>query len=122
METMYQRGKIQEESLFYESQKSSGELPIIGVNTFLGPDGSPIQQAKDVMRSSDDEKTRQIEHLRAFQAVHAESGARELDALEHAALEGGNLFERLLEAAKSCSLGQISQRLYRVGGQYRRNM
>ncbi|MCA8942384.1 MAG: cobalamin-dependent protein [Planctomycetes bacterium] len=122
METMYQRGKIQEESLFYESQKSSGELPIIGVNTFLGPDGSPIQQAKDVMRSSDEEKRRQIDNLEAFHHAHSAAATHEIAALEKAALEGENLFARLLDAAKACSLGEISRCLYRVGGQYRRNM
>ncbi len=122
METMYQRGKIQEESLYYESLKSSGELPIIGVNTFLGTDGSPIQQAKDVMRSSDDEKNDQIESLRAFQTAHADGAQQWLGELESTALDGKNLFAALMEAAKVCSLGQISERLYRVGGQYRRNM
>jgi methylmalonyl-CoA mutase len=122
METMYQRGKIQDESLFYESKKASGELPIIGVNTFLGRDGSPIQVVREVMRSSDDEKQAQIDGLAQFQRVDAGKAAAALQRLQDDALSGGNVFASLMDAAKWCSLGQMSAALYRVGGQYRRNM
>jgi methylmalonyl-CoA mutase len=122
METMYQRGKIQDESIHYETLKSTGELPIIGVNTFLGKDGSPIQKPQDVMRSTDDEKDRQIAALDAFQARNRDAAPDALALLQNTALSGGNIFAALMEAAKTCSLGQISQTLYEVGGQYRRNM
>ncbi|MGA1523785.1 MAG: methylmalonyl-CoA mutase family protein, partial [Planctomycetota bacterium] len=122
METMYQRGKIQDESIHYETLKSTGEMPIIGVNTFLGKDGSPIQKPQDVMRSTDDEKDRQIAALEAFRARNRDAAPAALAMLQSAALAGGNIFAALMEAAKSCSLGQISQTLYEVGGQYRRNM
>ncbi|MBX3465063.1 MAG: cobalamin-dependent protein [Planctomycetes bacterium] len=122
METMYQRGKIQDESLYYETRKASGELPIVGVNTFLGSDGSPIQVVREVMRSTDDEKRAQIDGLRQFHAVHADRAPAALAALQQAALDGGNVFASLMEAAKVCSLGQMSAALYAVGGQYRRNM
>jgi methylmalonyl-CoA mutase len=122
METMYQRGKIQDESMHYETRKASGELPIIGVNTFLGTDGSPIQVVREVMRSSEHEKTAQIDGLRDYHAVHGDEAAKALAALKAAALSGGNVFASLMEAAKVCSLGQMSNALYAVGGQYRRNM
>jgi methylmalonyl-CoA mutase len=122
METMYQRGKIQDESIHYETLKSTGEMPIIGVNTFLGKDGSPIQKPQDVMRSTDDEKDRQIAALEAFQARNREAAPDALALLQGTALSGGNIFAALMEAAKTCSLGQISRTLYGVGGQYRRNM
>ena len=122
METMYQRSKIQEESIHYETLKSTGELPIVGVNTFLGQDGSPIQQAKQVMRSSEAEKRAQIESLGGFWKRHADTAPVALETLKHTALNGGNIFENLMEAAKVCSIGQISAALYEVGGQYRRSM
>ena len=122
METMYQRGKIQEESLHYEQKKSSGELPIIGVNTWLGPDGSPIQQPRDVMRSTDEEKEQQISNLAAFHERNAAAAPVALARLQEVAESGGNVFTELLETAKVASLGQISAALYEVGGQYRRNM
>jgi methylmalonyl-CoA mutase len=122
METMYQRGRIQDESLYYETLKASGDLPIIGVNTFLGSDGSPIQVIHEVMRSTDSEKQAQIEGLQRFQAANTEAAPKALASLQQAALQGGNVFASLMEAAKVCSLGQMSQALYRVGGQYRRNM
>ncbi len=122
METMYQRGKIQEESLYYEQQKNSGEMPIIGVNTYLGADGSPIQKPRDVMRSTEQEKEDQIASLAALQARNAEKTPAALVALREAALAGGNVFAELMETAKVASLGQISGALYGVGGQYRRNM
>jgi methylmalonyl-CoA mutase len=122
METMYQRGKIQEESLYYEHKKMSGEMPIIGVNTFLGKDGSPIMQAHDVMRSTDDEKERQIKKLEAFHKRNEGTCPAALESLQQAALDGANVFAALMETAKVASLGQISAALYEVGGQYRRNM
>ncbi|MHC5062450.1 MAG: methylmalonyl-CoA mutase family protein [Planctomycetota bacterium] len=122
METMYQRGKIQEESIHYETLKSSGELPIVGVNTFIGPDGSPIETAREVMRSTDEAKDEQIAALRALQARHTSVSETALEQLRECALSGGNLFAELMETVKTCSLGQISAALYEVGGQYRRNM
>jgi len=122
METMYQRSKIQDESMVYEGKKSSGELPIVGVNTFLGKDGSPIQVVREVMRSTDDEKQAQIDDLKDFQAAGDGPAEDALKALQDSALTGGNVFASLMNAAKTCSLGQMSQALYRVGGQYRRNM
>jgi methylmalonyl-CoA mutase len=122
METMYQRGKIQDESIHYETLKSSGELPIVGVNTFLGKDGSPIQKPQDVMRSTDDEKQRQIDALEAFQRRNRTRAPDALRTLQQTALDGGNVFAALMEAVKTCSLGQISNALYDVGGQYRRSM
>ena len=122
METMYQRGKIQDESMLYESKKANGELPIIGVNTFLGRDGSPIQVVREVMRSTDDEKQAQIDGLAAHQRCHRDAASSALAALQQTALAGGNVFGALMDAAKVCSLGQMSGALYQVGGQYRRNM
>jgi methylmalonyl-CoA mutase len=122
METMYQRGKIQDESMHYETLKASGELPIVGVNTFLGQDGSPIQVVHEVMRSTDAEKQAQIDGLQQFHAAHADAAPSALAAMQQRALSGDNVFANLMEAAKVCSLGQMSQALYRVGGQYRRNM
>ena len=122
METMYQRSKIQDESMLYEGKKASGEMPIVGVNTFLGKDGSPIQLVREVMRSTDDEKLSQIDDLRAHQAAADVTSGDALEALQQTALAGGNVFERLMDAAKACSLGQMSRALYAVGGQYRRNM
>ncbi|MBK8727619.1 MAG: cobalamin-dependent protein [Holophagaceae bacterium] len=121
METMYQRGKIQEESMHYEHLKHSGELPIIGVNTFLNPQ-PPEMGAIELIRSTDDEKQQQLANLHAFQARNADRAPAALERLKAAARDGDNLFEALLETVKSCSLGQISTALYEVGGQYRRNM
>ena len=122
METMYQRARIQDESLHYETLKASGELPLIGVNTFLGKDGSPIQIVQEVMRSTDAEKQAQIDGLRGFQAANAAVAPAALRALQRTALDGGNVFAALMAAVKCCSLGQLSAALYEVGGQYRRNM
>jgi methylmalonyl-CoA mutase len=122
MERMYQRSRIQEESLYYESLKHSGELPIVGVNTFLDPQGSPTSIPDEVIRATAEEKEYAIASRRAFQERNkADSGAA-LKSLQRAAVENQNAFEALMEAAKICSLGQISQALYAVGGQYRRNM
>lgn len=122
METMYQRGKIQEESLYYETLKHTGEYPIIGVNTFLSSDGSPTIRPKEVIRSNEDEKMRQITNLEALQEGHDSSAAQALETLQKAALANENVFERLMEATKVCSLGQITEALFKVGGQYRRSM
>ncbi|MNX46368.1 Methylmalonyl-CoA mutase [compost metagenome] len=123
METMYQRGKIQEESLHYEHLKHSGELPIIGVNTFLregGHDSTP--QEIELMRSTEEEKRQQIANLEAFKRRNAEKAEKALARLQQVATSGGNIFAELMETAKVCSLGQISRALYEVGGQYRRSM
>ncbi|RPD40461.1 methylmalonyl-CoA mutase family protein [Chitinophaga barathri] len=122
MERMYQRNKIQEESLYYESLKHSGEFPIIGVNTFLNKNGSPTVIPAEVIRSTKEEKEFQINALQAFQERHADQRAEKLKALQAVAVQNGNLFEELMETVKYCSLGQITHALYEVGGQYRRNM
>ena len=122
METMYQRGKIQEESLYYEQLKHTGELPIMGVNTFLSDDGSPTILPKEVIRATEEEKGLQIEGVEALYTRFPEQAAVVLAELQTAAIENGNLFTSLMAAAKVCSLGQITQAMYGVGGQYRRNM
>jgi methylmalonyl-CoA mutase len=122
MERMYQRTKIQEESLHYESRKHTGDLPIVGVNTYLDPDGSPTIIPAEVIRSTAGEKEFAISSLDAFHARNADAAPAALAALQEAAVRHGNTFEALMETAKVCSLGQISEALYRVGGQYRRNM
>ena len=121
METMYQRGKIQEESMHYEHLKHSGELPIVGVNTFLNPQPAGLGPP-ELIRSTEAEKRQQILNLEAFLARNADRAPAALTRLKGVARTGENIFEELLEAAKVCSLGQISQALYEVGGQYRRNM
>ncbi len=122
METMYQRGKIQEESLYYESLKHSGELPIIGVNTFLSDEGSPTILPKEVIRATTEEKERQIANVERLYGRDPEKSAAALHDLQDAATHNENTFESLMEAVKFCSLGQITQAMYAVGGQYRRNM
>ncbi len=122
METMYQRGKIQEESMHYEMLKHTGELPIIGVNTFLNTEGSPTVLPKEVIRSTTAEKDAQIATRNALQARNPEKSAEMLLRLQQIALKNGNLFEELMETVKFCTLGQITHALYEVGGQYRRNM
>ena len=122
METMYQRNKIQEESLYYETLKHTGEYPIIGVNTFLSKNGSPTIIPQEVIRSTTEEKEQQITNVRAFQDHHASEAEMALKNLKQTAIADGNIFEALMEAAKVCSLGQMSNALYQVGGQYRRNM
>jgi len=123
MESMYQRGKIQEESLHYESLKHSGELPIIGVNTFKS-DQKTEEDNRDVelIRSTDDEKQQQIENLEEFHKKNRDVSARALEDLKRVARNNENLFKELMETVKTASLGQISKALYEVGGQYRRNM
>jgi isobutyryl-CoA mutase len=122
METMYQRGKIQEESLYYEQLKHTGELPIIGVNTFLSDEGSPTIVPREVIRSTAAEKERQIAEVQALQAWQPELAAAQLKGLQATAVRNENMFAALMEAVKVCSLGQITGALYAVGGQYRRNM
>ena len=122
METMYQRNKIQEESLYYETLKHNAQLPVIGVNTFLNKKGSPFQIPKEVFRSSKEEKEFQIEALHAFQKRNVEESDKRLVELKKVAARNQNIFEQLMEVCKVASLGQISKALYEVGGQYRRNM
>jgi methylmalonyl-CoA mutase len=122
MERMYQRSKIQEESLYYETLKHEGKLPIIGVNTFLGPDGSKTVIPEEVIRSTEEEREYAITSLNQFQERNKVRSEEALKALQQVAIANGNIFEALMETVKSCSLGQISHALYEVGGQYRRNM
>ena len=122
MERMYQRNKIQEESLYYEHQKHSGELPLIGVNTFLNKKGSPTILPTEVIRSTTEEKEQQIQALRNFWKRNENKSAEMLQRLKLVAINNGNLFAELMETVKYCSLGQITHALYEVGGQYRRNM
>ncbi|SDW61613.1 methylmalonyl-CoA mutase [Hydrobacter penzbergensis] len=122
MERMYQRNKIQEESLHYETLKHTGELPLVGVNTFLNKNGSPTTLPGEVIRSNTEEKEQQIQNLHAFWKRNEQRSARELSRLKEAAMQNENLFAVLMETAKYCSLGQITHALYEVGGQYRRNM
>lgn len=122
METMYQRGKIQEESLYYETLKHNGEFPIIGVNTFLSSTGSPTVRPGEVIRATTEEKEYQIEMLGRLHEGNSEHAPDWLNKLQEAAVQNDNLFEVLMEAVKFCSLGQITHALFEVGGQYRRNM
>ena len=122
MERMYQRSKIQEESMYYEHKKHSGELPLIGVNTYLDPNGSPTIVPKEVIRSTTEEKEFAIESLNKFKERNSNKAEESINKLKKAAIENRNTFDSLMEATKYCSLGQISNALYEVGGQYRRNM
>ncbi|HXW73808.1 MAG TPA: methylmalonyl-CoA mutase family protein [Steroidobacteraceae bacterium] len=123
METMYQRGKIQEESLYYETKKHDGSLPIVGVNTFLSAaDAAEEHKGAQLIRSTEEEKQDQVSAVRAFQARNAQRSPAALARLQQAAASGANVFAELMECVKVCSLGQISRALYQVGGQYRRNM
>ncbi len=122
MERMYQRNKIQEESLYYEHQKHTGEYPIVGVNTFLNKNGSPTIVPQEVIRSTTDEKEFQINALNEFKKRHKATSAEALKHLQHVATSNGNLFAELMETVKHCSLGEITHALYEVGGQYRRSM
>ncbi|MBI5786844.1 MAG: methylmalonyl-CoA mutase, partial [Rhodocyclales bacterium] len=121
METGYQRGKIQEESLYYEQKKHDGSYPLIGVNTFLNPKGSGVQEI-ELARSTEEEKQSQLKRLRDFQSRNAEQAPIRLAKLRQAVIENGNVFAVLVDAVRYCSLGQISSALYEVGGQYRRSM
>jgi methylmalonyl-CoA mutase len=122
METMYQRGKIQEESLYYEMLKHTGEFPIIGVNTFLSSKGSPTISPKEVIRATSEEKEYQIKMLRNLHEMWASKTASTLENVQQAAVQNKNIFNELMEATKVCSLGEITKALFEVGGQYRRNM
>ncbi len=122
METMYQRGKIQEESLYYETLKHTGEMPIVGVNTFLSKEGSPTILPKEVIRATEEEKEAQIKTLQHLQEANMDKAKDALRNLQQAAIHNENIFAQLMEAVKFCSLGQITHALYEVGGQYRRNM
>lgn len=122
METMYQRGKIQEESLYYETLKHTGALPLIGVNTFLSKEGSPTILPAEVIRAEVWEKEAQLQTLDRLRQVNASKTSLALKHLQKTAVENGNIFEALMETGKTCSLGQITHALFEVGGQYRRNM
>ena len=122
METMYQRSKIQEESLYYETLKHTGEFPIIGVNTFLSSKGSPTVLPKEVIRATEEEKQYQIQMLAALHRTHGEAARTQIARVQEAAVNNRNMFEQLMEACKFASLGQITEALFEVGGQYRRNM
>ncbi|GGH87064.1 methylmalonyl-CoA mutase [Pullulanibacillus pueri] len=122
MEVMYQRGRIQEESMLYEMKKHSGELPIIGVNTYINPNGHEEEMELELARATKEEKEAQIKHLQAFKAKHQEQVGEALMKLKKVALGGGNIFAELMETVKVASLGEITKALYEVGGQYRRNM
>jgi len=122
METGYQRSKIQDESMHYEMLKHTGELPIIGVNTFRNPKGDPIPEALELARSTDEEKQSQLKRLQDFHTRHASEAPAMLARLQQAVIENRNVFEVLMDAVRVCSLGQITSALFEVGGQYRRNM
>ena len=122
METMYQRSKIQEESLYYETLKHTGKLPIIGVNTFLGKDGSKTQIPGEIIRATEDEKQQQIKTVNNLHEKYKDIVPKELRKIQKAAIENKNIFEVLMNAAKYSSLGQLTSALFEVGGQYRRNM
>jgi methylmalonyl-CoA mutase len=122
METGYQRGRIQDESMHYEMLKHTGEYPIIGVNTFRNPHGDPVLEALELARSTEEEKQSQLKRLRDFHARHAEQAPVQLARLRQAVIENSNVFEVLMDAVRCCSLGQITHALFEVGGQYRRNM
>lgn len=124
METGYQRGKIQEESMYYEHLKHSGKLPLIGINTFEDPDANYADMANhlELSRSTEEQKNAQLERLDAFKAAHEDAREAALKRLQETALNGGNMFAELMETVKVCSLGTITGALYEVGGKYRRNM
>lgn len=122
METMYQRSKIQEESLYYETLKHNGEFPIIGVNTFLSSKGSPTVEPREVIRASEEEKEYQISMLENLHTAHADQIPGMIKQIQQAAIQNQNMFEELMEVCKYASLGQITSALFEVGGQYRRNM
>ncbi len=122
METMYQRSKIQEESLHYETLKHSGAYPIVGVNTFLSSKGSPTILPAEVIRATEEEKEAQIQTHDNLHKAWKEQADALLSELQQVAIHNENIFEKLMEVTKYCSLGQITQALFEVGGQYRRNM
>jgi methylmalonyl-CoA mutase len=122
METTYQRSKIQEESLYYETLKHTGELPIMGVNTFLSSEGSPTLIPGEVIRATETEKEYQIDMIQELHKTFSDKTPQLLEELKLTAVRNQNIFEKLFEVSKYCSIGQITQALYDVGGQYRRNM
>ncbi|MCB0466559.1 MAG: methylmalonyl-CoA mutase, partial [Aequorivita sp.] len=122
METMYQRSKIQEESLYYETLKHNGDFPIIGVNTFLSSKGSPTVLPAEVIRATEEEKQVQIETLQNLHKAYSDKALSSIEKVKFAAIHNKNIFEELMEATKVCSLGQVTEALFEVGGQYRRNM
>jgi len=122
METGYQRGKIQEESMHYEHKKHDGSYPIVGVNTFRNPHGDPTPQKLELIRSSEEEKRSQLKRLRAFQEQNSSVSTAMLERLRQAVVKNENVFEVLMDAVRVCSLGQITHALFDVGGQYRRSM
>ena len=122
METGYQRGRIQDESMHYEMLKHTGELPIIGVNTFRNPHGDAVLDKLELARSTDEEKQNQLKRLADFHTLHAQESPAQLKRLQQAVIENKNVFEVLMDAVRVCSLGQITSALFEVGGQYRRNM
>jgi methylmalonyl-CoA mutase len=122
METGYQRGKIQDESMHYEMLKHTGELPIIGVNTFRSPHGDPVPDTLELARSTDDEKQSQLKRLQDFHRQHASASSACLEHLRQTVIDDGNVFAALVDAVRCCSLGQITNALFEVGGQYRRSM
>ena len=122
MELGYQRGKIQEESLYYEHRKHDGSYPIIGVNTFRNPHGDPIHDKLELIRSSDEEKQNQLRRLHDFHERHKAESTPMLQRLQQAVIDNKNVFEVLMDAVRVCSLGQITHTLFDVGGQYRRSM
>jgi len=122
METMYQRSRIQEESLHYEMLKHTGEYPIVGVNTFLIKEGSPTLVPGEVIRATQPEKQLQLSNLEALQSMSGERASQALADVQNAAVSGDNIFDVLMDACKWCSLGQLTEAMFEVGGAYRRNM
>ena len=122
METGYQRGKMQEESMVYERKKHDGSYPIIGVNTFRNPHDSGVPQKVELIRSTEEEKQSQLKRLRNFKARHKDGSGPMLARLQQAVIDNQNVFAVLVDAVRCCSLGQITNALFEVGGQYRRSM
>jgi methylmalonyl-CoA mutase len=122
METGYQRGKIQDESMLYEQRKHDGTLPVIGVNTFRNPKPAEQASAIPLSRATEEEKASQLNRVRDFQKRHADEAPAALEVLKDAARSGGNVFAVLMDAARVCSLQQITEAFFEVGGQYRRNV
>jgi len=122
MELGYQRGKIQEESLYYEHKKHDGSYPLIGVNTFRNPHGDTVPDKLELIRSTDEEKQGQLKRLHDFHARNRHEAAPMLKRLQQAVIDNENVFAVLMDAVRVCSLGQITQALFEVGGQYRRSM
>jgi methylmalonyl-CoA mutase len=122
METGYQRGKIQDESMLYEHRKHDGTLPIVGVNTFVKPESDEPPVQVELARATEEEKRSQLDRLADFQARHAEQAQAAIRRLQDVATGEGNVFAELMSAARVCSLGQLTEAFFEVGGQYRRNM